>query len=752
MEERTGGKELNMEIGSIYEIDPAKVLYRTGMQEKPFSLKEIEKYGKRNAAFTMSGRSAITLALRSLVRNRPGITRKCLLPAYMCDTVFFPFQWEGWEICFYHLNKNLEAEEEELRRLIGLERPGLLFIHAYYGVDTWKPMRSLLKEWKKEGLCIMEDVTQSYYLEDIGAEADYIVGSLRKWYPIPDGGFVAAEETIFQEGMSSEKEFTEKRIELLTEKWNYLYGEGSAEEKKGIKNRFLKENREMEEWLDRHEGAGEMSPEALYMLDGIDEEACKEQRKRNYRYLYGKIHGKTRLWPILPEMEGAAPLYLAVYAREREELQRFLTAHDIYAPVLWPVGKENESGLTDDERYIYDHMLALPIDQRYGMEEMERAAIVLEEYESRKSSGKQVTGIRADANEEIGMGHIMRCITIARELRKLGRKVIFFTADHYGRGLLEQKGMEYRCLETSWKDMEGETDRLREELERADCGNLLVDSYHVTKKYFDKIRDICKIIYIDDCFEDIYPVDMVINYNAYHVRFPYEEAYKGKAKLLLGTEYVPLREEFQKEFREKCQGANAVEWENGERECSFRKEGCEVLLSSGGGDVCDALWSILSGLEGEETLREIVFHVVVGRFHPNKKKLEELAAKNGNIKLHDHVDNMAELMGRCDMAVSAAGTMLFELCAMRVPTIFFVSADNQQYDSEFFGQEERMLFAGDIRKDREKCLERIYRGLKTLLEDGVMRDRMKEALGRVTDGCGAARIATQVVSTGSVHN
>lgn len=78
----------------------------------------------------------------------------------------------------------------------------------------------------------MEDVTQSYYLEDIGAEADYIVGSLRKWYPIPDGGFVAAEETIFREGMTSEKEFTEKRIELLTEKWNYLYGEGSAEEKR----------------------------------------------------------------------------------------------------------------------------------------------------------------------------------------------------------------------------------------------------------------------------------------------------------------------------------------------------------------------------------------------------------------------------------------------------------------------------------------------------------------------------------------
>ncbi len=738
-----------MEIGSIYEIDPAKVPSKTGMPEKPFSLKEIEKYGKRNMVFTMSGRSAIALALRSLVQNRSGIVKKCLLPAYMCDTVFFPFQWEGWEIRFYHLNKNLEADEEELRRLVELERPGLLFIHAYYGVDTWKPMRSLLKTWKKEGICIMEDVTQSYYLESAGAEADYVVGSLRKWYPIPDGGFVAADESICRKGMVSADEFTQKRLGFLTEKWNYLHGEGKAEEKAGMKERFLRKNREMEEWLDCHEGAGKMSREALEMLAGIDEEACREQRKKNYRYLYGKLKNKTQFWPILPETDGAAPLYLAVYAREREELQRFLKSHDIYAPVLWPVGEANGSSLSKEEGYIFEHMLALPIDQRYGREEMERVAAVLEEYCFCKKDGKerkgagQVTGIRVDANEEVGMGHIMRCMTIAKQLRKLGQKVLFFTADHYGGGLLEQAGMEYRCLGTSWKDMEGETDRLREELAGAGCGNLLVDSYYVTRNYFDKIRDLCKIIYIDDCFADVYPVDVVINYNAYHVRFPYEEAYRGKAKLLLGTEYVPLREEFQEEYRKKCQRIHELARKEAEEGEPLSRKKYEVLLSSGGGDVCDALYGILLGLEGEAVLRKTIFHVVVGRFHPNKEGLEELAAKNRNIILHDHVSNMAELMGRCDMAVSAAGTMLFELCAMRVPTVFFVCADNQQYDSEFFGREERMLFAGDIRKDREDCLERVLAGLKTLMEDRALRERMEEALGRVTDGCGAERISIQ---------
>lgn len=101
-------------------------------------------------------------------------------------------------------------------------------------------------------------------------------------------------------------------------------------------------------------------------------------------------------------------------------------------------------------------------------------------------------------------------------------------------------------------------------------------------------------------------------------------------------------------------------------------------------------------------------------------------------------------MEECDLAVSAAGTVLFELCAMQIPAVFFVCADNQLYDSEFFADEERMLFAGDIRQDREECLKRINRNLKILLQDKALRKRMKEALCQVTDGQGALRIAEEI--------
>lgn len=252
-----------MEIGSIYEINPATVAVAEESQTPLFSLKETEKYGKKNVSFTASGRAAIALALKSYAQNRAGgnkteAGKKCLLPAYMCDTVFFPFQWEGWEIQFYHINKNLEADTGQLCRLMEQQRPDLLFIHPYYGVDTWKPMRSLLKEWRAQGICIMEDVTQSYYLQSAGREADYVVGSLRKWYSVPDGGFVASNELLALDCLVQEKEFTKKRLELLTEKWEYLYGSKSQEEKKAMKEEFLKKNREMEAWLDDHREIGTM--------------------------------------------------------------------------------------------------------------------------------------------------------------------------------------------------------------------------------------------------------------------------------------------------------------------------------------------------------------------------------------------------------------------------------------------------------------------------------------------------------------
>ena len=717
-----------MEIGSIYEVAPDVTGKR--VEAETLCLNHVEKYEKKYKSFTASGREAIELALISLERERPDVPKRCLMPAYMCDSVFVPFRHRGWELIFYAVDSGLESTGETLFQIILETNPGLIFIHPYYGADTFRDLRAQLSVFRKSGILVMEDVTQSYYLEAAGQEADFVVGSLRKWYPIPDGGFVVSDLPLAGDVLRDGEAYAEERLAPLVQKWEYLQGaeaaagSSDAEERRQQKELFRHKDRSLEEALDRYEGVRRMSGVSAAILSETDEEAARNKRAENQSFLYEKMIGMKRLRPVLVMQGVEAPLYLPVYAKEREDLQRFLAENDIYAPVLWPVSEDAPDFFEGDEDYIYEHLLALPIDQRYGIREMERIAQVLSAYEE-----QTVIGIRADANDTVATGHIMRCITIADQLRKKGCRVLFFTADEGAQKMLSEAGMEQVCLHTRWDQMEEEIPRLRRMLSLAGIQTLLVDSYQVTPAYFEGLRDVARLIWIDDCFDVVCPVDVLINYNAYHVQFPYQETYGEKTKLLLGPEYVPLREEF---GRKTLPDARS---ENGE---------FSVLLSSGGGDAQDALLGILQRAVETEGLERVVFHTVVGGGHPRERELVSFAEKHPNVKLYQPCRDMAGLMAVCDGAVSAAGTMLFELSAMQVPTVFFVSADNQRYDKDFFAEQERMLFAGDIRQDREACIDAVCDGIRRLLTDVLLRERMREKLSEVTDGCGAARIAEEI--------
>lgn len=386
-----------MEIGSVYEINP-QAAERADF-EKPVQLKlgGVEKFKKQNIVYTASGREAISLALYSLEKENPQVCKKCLMPAYMCDTVFIPFKKAGWELVFYHVGKDMNADGQELKRIIEEHNPGMLFIHPYYGVDTWEKLRPALEQYQREGLLLMEDVTQSYYLQT-DYTADYIVGSLRKWYAVTDGGFVATDHLLETEMLEYEEAFARRRLNMQTQKWKYLKEIQSRpvfdalEKQEWVekilprlikeKEEYLSENRRLEEELDHYKEPAAVSHLAANMLVHEDEKACEERRKANCEILHKGLRNKNSIALIFPEfVNGTAPLYFPVYMENRDELQRYLRERDIYVPVLWPVGSENESCLSEDEQYIFSHLAAIPMDQRYGEEDMKRIVDVIEEYE-----------------------------------------------------------------------------------------------------------------------------------------------------------------------------------------------------------------------------------------------------------------------------------------------------------------------------------------------------------------------------------
>lgn len=352
--------------------------------------------------------------------------------------------------------------------------------------------------------------------------------------------------------------------------------------------------------------------------------------------------------------------------------------------------------------------------------------------------------IRADANSKIGMGHVMRCLSVADALLKRGEEVLFVTADDTPVPLLTKKGIPYRVLHTDYADMEAELprllDTLRELSQRAESPEealpqrnnaILVDSYYVTEKYLAALKKRITTIYMDDIYAFSYPVDMLINYNIYGEEMGYEkDTAFADTKLLLGTEYVPLREEF------------AV----GEQQRTAADGG--ILISTGGSDSFNLAGQLLTEAMKYDALKEKEYHVVSGSLNPHIGELQALAQKHENIHIHCNVTNMAELMAESEIALSAGGSTLYELCAMGVPMIAFSFAENQERLVQTFVKRGIAQYGGNYRTDGNKMIQNTIAGLEMLLENENLRAEYREKARTLVDGKGADRIAEAILSCG----
>ena len=331
--------------------------------------------------------------------------------------------------------------------------------------------------------------------------------------------------------------------------------------------------------------------------------------------------------------------------------------------------------------------------------------------------------IRVDGNSEIATGHIMRCLAVANGLKASGTECIFIVADDNSESLLSAGGFRIINLHSVWNDLDCEISKLIAVIESQKIDRLIVDTYFVTEKYLSALEEVCRVIYIDDLNAFRYPVSVLINYNLYARDIPYSKIYAGtKMRLLLGPKYAPLRCEFQNISPH------------------FRKNVEKILITAGGVDTYNAAGEILRRVAGDDFFDGIEFHVVAGRLNNHIAELKSLSEKYPNVTIHKSVQRMSELMCDCDVAVTAGGSTMYELCACGVPSICFSWADNQIQGVSAFTKEGLMVGAGDIREDSEKCIQAVVDGLKAYCEDYEMRVRSGERLRKVIDGGGVRRI------------
>lgn len=360
------------EIGSFYEsTNSQKKIQEETVVDWIKKASQMEKI-----KLVCSGREALEAALWDIRNKGKEGNKTCIVPQYTCDTVIIPFQKLGWRVFYYPVNRKLQVEEASFRQLLLEVKPSVLLMHTYYGVDTICNVWEMLQEYRRHsGMIFIEDMTQSLALLSEKNGADYYVGSLRKWFSIPDGGFLVSPENLEVNLEKEKKIFVEKKLLAQRSKAEYLQGSQKAKKKE-----FLCWNREAEDYLYENDSICELSTFSKEELKKIDFKEMFHRRNENAIFLQRSLRGLSKINMII-NVTKESPLYFPIYIENREKLQTFLRERDIFAPVLWPIPEQIKATMGKEVLYIFEHLLALPCDQRYSLGDMKRISESLWEYE-----------------------------------------------------------------------------------------------------------------------------------------------------------------------------------------------------------------------------------------------------------------------------------------------------------------------------------------------------------------------------------
>lgn len=325
--------------------------------------------------------------------------------------------------------------------------------------------------------------------------------------------------------------------------------------------------------------------------------------------------------------------------------------------------------------------------------------------------------IRADANQSIGLGHIMRCIAIGQSWKKQGGTVCFLTKP------LHEKIIERLTLE-GFQHIElanfNEIAQIKEIMQSHTDGLLLLDGYQFTASYQQAIKDAEVLLIVIDDFSHAshYYADIVINRNL----IASTELYKGKieiyTKLLLGPTYNFVRQEFLT-YSEEC------------FEVKPRIE--TIFVNFGGSDSKNLTIHIAKFLAQQPENYRIM--VVVGATYQHLKELYDLATGKNRISIFYDAKNIADIMYEADLAITAGGTTLFELSCLGIPNISLKVADNQKSIDVF--AEKGMTCALDA---RAKLSEELLIENLNLLQSRKNRQEMSSKSQKFIDSLGNQRI------------
>ena len=359
---------------------------------------------------------------------------------------------------------------------------------------------------------------------------------------------------------------------------------------------------------------------------------------------------------------------------------------------------------------------------------------------------------RVDSGLHIGTGHVMRCLTLANALQARGVEAIFLTRTHTGHVVSALAAAGYRLetmpgntgqpygahpsppahaawLEADWRSDAAQT---RATLQETGADWLVVDHYALDQAWQESaMSEHVRLLVIDDLADRPHRASVLLDQNFGRSAADYAGLVPAGCELRIGPANSILRPEF----------ARLRPAALARREAMVVPE--RLLITLGGIDLHNATGLVLDALAVSPRAIGLKITVVLGESAPH---LAAVRTQARNMPMHTdvavNVSDMADRMMLADLCIGAAGSTAWERCALGLPTLQMVLADNQISAARHMADEGLTIALPFT--DTQGFAEALETGLEVLGEPNAYKN-MAHAAAALTDGRGAARLALDLL-------
>ena len=333
--------------------------------------------------------------------------------------------------------------------------------------------------------------------------------------------------------------------------------------------------------------------------------------------------------------------------------------------------------------------------------------------------------IRVDASPEIGIGHIMRCLTLAQELKNNFDKIIFLTQKNSSDFTETIMKNEFEVIFISANN---DSDIIKNIVTTNSVNKnfLLIDHYNVDSNFESSLKNTFeKIFVIDDLANRKHDCDLLIDQNYYRdLNHRYEKLIQNDTITLLGPKYAIIRSEFRSINKKTIKKNSQIK---------------KILISFGGSDPtneCKKSLDALCSIENNQF--EIV--AIVGIYNNKFEQLKKLYEKYSNIKIYRHVNDLSLLMLNSDLFIGAGGTTTWERFYMGLPSIVTIISDDQKESIEFLSDMGHVINLGLAKNVTSKTyVQTLQKPNFDLIYNMSINNQ------KLVDGNGSNRIKSQII-------